>query len=46
MHDVETRPSRRRTNGNGPDKDAQENSDEVTALLARRLGYVFVRDLN
>src|SRR5581483_1388337 len=46
MHDVETRPSRRRTNGRGPDADAQDKSDEVTALLARRLGYVFVRDLS
>src|SRR5438132_21943 len=48
MHDVETRPSRRRTNGSGPDPDVQtqESTDEVTALLARRLGYVFVRDLS
>src|SRR2546422_9094303 len=49
MHDVETRPPRRQSkvNGSGPDSDAQEqSSDEVTALLARRLGYVFVRDLS
>ena len=44
MHDVEARTSRRRTNGSNAD--VEQDSDEVTALLARRLGYVFVRDLS
>jgi len=47
MNDVDARPSRRRVNGRGPDEAAQqESSDELAALLARRLGYVFVRDLS
>src|SRR5437773_1121688 len=47
MNDVDTRMPRRRMNGSVPDEEASlESSDEIAALLARRLGYVFVRDLS